>query len=296
MTSCSSGHEIQVINGEGAGVQTRSHKPARSPIEETIARAAEKVPYFSASFGEPAEGMVCACDLVNDPVKVATYLDYVESVYQMDKGNRQIAASFLVLGYFWPPMLGAAACMLLERRVPDLSAQNVWVNLNGYGVRFSSPRFYALPDDPDAMHPNATILPDVEALRHYIAHAFTNEHAEPLFASLRSVAPYGVNGMRANYVDRMVSALIWVGDVIGDPAIAATEVPAFVTCMTDKRRAGVVQIEHSGKPRMLQLRSGCCLNYRLPGREKCETCCLLSMDERIVRFRASIDQEASAAD
>lgn len=281
---------------KGSVVQTTSNEATRSPIEETMARAAEKVPYFSASFGKPDEGMICARDVIHDPAMVTSYLDYVEDVYEMSAGFRQIAASFLVLGYFWPPMLGAAACMLLERRVPDLSTAHTWLNIKGYGVRFSSRRFYALPDDPDAAHPDATILPDVDALRDYIASSFTDEHAEPMFATLRTVAPYGVNGMRANYVDRMVSALIWMGDVIGDPAVVETEVPAFVNRMTDKRRAAVVPIAHDGKLKMLQVRSGCCLNYRLPGREKCETCSLLPMDERIDRFRASLVQEASAAD
>jgi len=276
-------------------VQTIGNELTRSPIEETLARAAETVAYFSARFGEPTHGMVRASDVINDPAMVTQYLDYVESAYEMGDGYRQIAASFLVLGYFWPPMLGAAACMLLERRVPDLSTSNVWLNINGYGVRFSSPRFYALPDDPDAAHPDATVVPDIGALRDYIAATFTDDHAEPLFATLRSVAPYGLNGMRANYVDRMVSALIWMGDVIGDPAVAETEVPAFVSRMTDKRRAGVIQVEHRAKPRMLQIRSGCCLNYRLPGREKCETCSLLSMDERVARFCASLDQQEAAS-
>ena len=262
-----------------------------TPISDTLSRAAERIEYFSTTYGEQPEGWPMAADVVNDPTAVGSLLDQVLAIYGMD--DRQIGAAFLVLGYFWSPMLAALACYSIDRRLPDLAPDAVAFNLSG-GVRFTSPRFSALPDDPDAGHPNAEILPDRDALRDLLVHRLEQEHAKPLFATLRSVAPYGLNGMRANYVDRLVSAVIWISESLKDPEIARYEVPAFVSRMTEKRRAGFIELQHEGRQGIYQIRSGCCLNYRLPDHEKCETCSLRPLEERLAIFRRLLAEGAGA--
>ena len=261
-----------------------------TPLAETLAHAAERIEYFSGGYGERPEGWYLASEVVNDPDAVNALLDQVFAIYQMD--DRQIAAAFLVLGYFWSPMLAALACYVIDRRVPDLSASSVAFNLRE--VRFTSPRFAALPDDRDAGHPDAEILPNVDALRDRLVNQLDTEHARPLFATLRAVAPYGLNGMHANYVDRLVSALVWISEALGDPQIARDDVPAFVSRMTDKRRAGYIELQHEGQSGVFQIRGGCCLNYRLPGTEKCDTCSLRPMDERMEIFRGLLAEGAKA--
>jgi hypothetical protein len=262
-----------------------------TPISVTLSRAAERIEYLSATCGERPDGWHLASDVVNDPDAVNALLDQVLTIY--GTGNRQIGAAFLVLGYFWSPMLAALACYTLDRRLPDLSPDAVAFDLSD-GVRFTSPRFCALPDDPDAGHPDALILPDRDALRDRLVQQLEQEHAEPLFATLRSVAPYGLNGMRANYVDRLVSALIWISESLNDPEIARCEVPAFVSRMTEKRRAGIIELQHDGHAGIYQQRSGCCLNYRLPGKEKCDTCSLRPLEERLTIFRGLLAGGAGA--
>lgn len=263
---------------------------ATTPIEATLSRAAERIEYFSASYGERPDGWLLASEVVNEADAVSALLNQVLAIYQMD--DRQIGAAFLVLGYFWSPMLAALACYAIDRRVPDLSANSLAFDLRS--VRFTSPRFAALPDDPATGHPDIEILPDRDALRDRLVQQLETEHAAPLFATLRTVAPYGINGMRANYVDRLVSALVWISDALGDPQIARDEVPAFVNRMTDKRRAGYIELQHEGRSGIYQIRSGCCLNYRLPGKEKCDTCSLRPLDERITIFRGLLADGSSA--
>ena len=262
-----------------------------TPIAGTLSRAAERIEYFAASYGEPPEGWHLSSDVVNSPDAVRALLDQVMAIYGTD--NRQISAAFLVLGYFWSPMLAALACYTLDRRLPDLSADVVAFNLSG-GVRFTSPRFYALPDDPDAGHRDALILRDQNALRSRLVQQLDQDHAGPLFATLRSVAPYGLNGMRANYVDRLVSAVIWISESLKDPEIARCEVPAFASRMTEKRRAGIIELQHDGRVGIYQQRSGCCLNYRLPGKEKCDTCSLRPLEERLTIFRRRMAEGVGA--
>lgn len=262
-----------------------------TPIADTLGRAAERIQYFSAATGERPDGWRLAADVVNDPEAVRDLLDQVLALYQMD--DRQIGAAFLVLGYFWSPMLAALACFTLDRRVPDLSPQAVAFDLRS-GVRFTSSRFYALPDDPAAGHPDVEVLPDLDALRDQIVHDFRDGHAEPLFATLRSVAPYGINGMRANTIDRLVSAIIWISESLGDPELARREAPAFVSRMSDRGRAGIIEVEHAGRIGIYQQRRGCCLNYRLPGKPKCDTCSLRPLEERITIFRGLMSESDGA--
>ncbi len=266
--------------------------PATSttPISDTLTRAAERIEYFSASHGERPEGWYLASEVVSNPDVVRGVLGRVLAIYEID--DRQIGAAFLVLGYFWSPMLAALACYSLDRRLPDLSADAIAFDLRS--VRFTSSRFCALPDDPDAGHPDVEILPDRDALRDRLVQQFEQEHAEPLFATLRAVAPYGINGMRANYVDRLVSAIVWISEALKDPEIARSDVPAFVGRMTDKRRAGIIEVRHEGREGIYQQRGGCCLNYRLPGNEKCDTCSLRPMEERLTIFRGLLADGASA--
>jgi hypothetical protein len=262
-----------------------------TPIAETLTRAAGQIEYFSGSYGERPNGWLLASEVINDPDALSSLLDQVLALYQTD--NRQIGAAFLVLGYFWNPMLAALACFTLDGRVPDLAPDSVAFDLRG-GVRFTSPAFHALPDDPAACHANVTILPHRDALRDHLVQQLET-HANPLFTTLRAIAPYGLNGMRANYIDRLVSAIIWISEALGDRDIARREVPAFVSRLTTKHRAGVFEVRHEGRVGIYQQRCGCCLNYRLPGREKCETCSLRPLDERLAIFRGLMSAQTNTS-
>lgn len=267
-------------------IRTIPDTTSATPLAETLQHATARIAYLSAGYGEPPAGWQMASEVVNNPDAVSDLLDHVCALYEMD--NRQVAASFLILGYFWNPMLAALSCYAVDRRLPDLSATTVAFDVRG-GVQFTSPRITALPDDPAAGQADVEIVPTLDALRDRLVQQLQNEHAEPLFETLRSVAPYGINGMRANYIDRLVSALLWIAESLDDQEFSRREVPAFVCRMSDKNRAGIIEVEHAGCCGVYQKRGGCCLSYRLPANEKCDTCSLRPMDERIAIFQARLE-------
>lgn len=262
----------------GAGALAFAEQPA---IAQTLARAGERIPYAGAAFGALDDGWYRASEIIESPALVTRMLDQTMSAYGVTE--RQIAASFLVLGYFWYPMAAAIGCLALEQRVPNLAPEAVAMRLGG-GVRFLSPRYAGLPSDPAAGDPHQDVLPDLAALRERLAHAL-EQHAVPLFTTLRAVAPYGVNAMRANYVDRLVGAIIHVGETLHDADFIRREVAAFVPRLQARSRAGLFELEVYGTSVPCQRRAGCCLNYRVPGLEKCDTCSLRPEHERLALVR-----------
>jgi len=265
-----------------------THEPANrpdtaAPIQRTLERAAATLAHLGTGYGPRPEGWHLAAELFTDPAALATLLDEVRGLYEMD--DRQVGASFLVMGYFWYLMGGAIACYLLERRVPDLDPATIAFDPRR-GVLFASRRCWALAGDPDARHPEVDLVTDLTALRARLVEQLEQCHAAPLFTTLRSIAPLGVNAMRANYLDRYVSVVLWLAEQLGDLDLARREAPALLALTGPKTRSGIIEIEHAGRSQLFLRRAGCCLNYRLPGREKCDTCPLSPEAQRTALLRA----------
>ena len=265
---------------------------AISPLRQSVEHVLARVKYAQITLGAeqalPENGWYSAAGVVDTPEAVSELVHQVGVLYEMD--DRQVSASFLILGYFWYPWAAAIACYLLDQRVPQMDAPNVALSLR-QGVAFLSPRCYVLPDDPLADHPDAIVLPDRQALRAQLAHDMTETHATPLFRTLRSVAPYGIPAMRANYVDRMASAILWLCSELGCEEVAQAEVAAFVALVASKSRTSsqvVTAGTHGEKREIMLLRSGCCLNYRREGVQHCDDCSLIPLDERIVRLQTRL--------
>ena len=265
-------HPTQEVDGE----------IATSPLSATIGRVLATFSHVQVHYGTLPAGWSRSIDVVNDPEAVRALLDETCQLFAID--DRQVAASFLVLGYMWQMMVATMACYLLDRRVPDLSAGVVSVH-PASGVTFLSDRVTALADDLDVSHPSVAAVGTIQQLRSALVEQVEREHMTPLFATLRSVAPLGVNAMRANAVDRVASAIIWLAEQLGEPELARREVPLFAQLMQSKPRTGIIEIEHNGQSRIFLRRAGCCLNYRVRDNGTCDTCCLLREDERLGRLR-----------
>lgn len=253
-----------------------------TPIGSTIERMSARFEYMAAIAGDAPDGWLRTSDIVSNPDVVSGLLDQIQELYGIE--DRQIAAAFLVLGYFWYPVVAAMACYLSERRVPDLSPDAVALHLQG-GAAFLSPRCWALAGDPNADHPDVAVVESLDKLRAHFMRQLEEQHATPLFPTLRSVAPYGLPAMRANYLDRVASTILSLTRQLENDDLARQEIPAFMKLAGPKVRTGVIEVQHEGRCGVFLKRGGCCLNYRIPGRKKCDTCSLIPFDERVERLR-----------
>jgi hypothetical protein len=253
-----------------------------TPLQATLDRVVSTYSSVNVRYDPELAGLRPAAEVLSDAAAVDALLEEVFDIYAMR--DRQVAASFLVLGYIWYLGVGAIASYLLDRRVPDLRSSAVAVDMR-QGAVFGSLRCWVLPDDPAAGHPTVSVVPDLASLRARLVEQLRDEHAEPLFATLRGIAPYGIPAMRANAADRLASIVLWLTEQTGDDDLARREVPALVALLYPKARAGCITIEHAGRSGLFLQRGGCCLNYRLPGKPKCDTCSLHPEAERLQLLR-----------
>lgn len=225
----------------------------------------------------------------------------VRSIARYPRAERRVSGSLFINAYSWYLPAAAIAAYLAERRVPDLSMENVALRYRTYtwhedgesgegeriDVRLLSGRFAALPDDPDAGHPDAHILPDAAALRDWLRTGL-EAHLGPLF---EAVAAQTCLGRRAQWnlaADSLALRFLDAGRQLGDAARGQAEGLALVKAAGSPLRnpkTGYVTVAAGGYCETFRARGGCCLYYRVDPGENCTTCVLRAAAERDQRLR-----------
>ena len=118
----------------------------------------------------------------------------------------------------WRLAVPAAAALLADARLPDLSAENtlVWIGdepPDGIGTALRTPAFYALPTDPDA--DQATLVPDEAALLHHLRATLADDHIAPLAQAVNTATQRPIGALWRSATDRLVAAMVWVGELTG---------------------------------------------------------------------------------
>jgi FhuF 2Fe-2S C-terminal domain len=174
------------------------------------------------------------------------------------------------------------------RRVPSLAAQQLGFRLDPAArelqeVALRPGRFWCLPGDPDAEHPDAVPVPDEAALgavlrREVIAHA-----AEFLTAYAPQVR-FGRRTQWATVTDMLDSGLLLAGRSFGSPQAAAFDA-RLVLADGEKPLTSASSIcevtDERGHKHWTRRRGSCCFLYALPGIERpCASCPRVSDAER----------------
>lgn len=209
--------------------------------------------------------------------------------------DRSVAASFFLGDVAWRVAGPLAASYLAQARVPAVDPQTVAVPVGADGVpgpaTFTTAAVCALPADRDAGHPDVVIVADPAALRAALRRTVATTLAG-LVPALRPWARRSPATQWRQLSDVVAGALSWSGEMLGDAARGCAEAervldgtPPF-TGRADWRR-----LTHGGARRVMHGRAACCLAYRLDGHGYCLTCPLEDDDVRLVRWRASMEEE-----
>jgi ferric iron reductase protein FhuF len=269
------------------------------PIEQTLARLAAIDddyirPYLLA--GPDAEaGWLSAAQLTAaGAAHLDEALDRVAARYKAE--GRQPAVSLWFGHYAFSVMAVAIACYLAERRVPDLAPENAWLRFDEHGdaaaFAWRGRAFVGLDDDPDAGHPDCTVLPSREALREHLRERII-AHLAPLVDALRARSSFGRPGLWALAADSSASAFTWIGELMGDSSIGIEEARIFNAPPSPlQRKRDFIHVEHCGLSYQMVDRASCCLYYKVEDGEYCTSCPHRPRDERIERVRARLEREA----
>jgi len=261
-----------------------------APIARTLDRVSSAVAGdggmdLSSRARVPDEpGWVRVDELAADGDLLADLMDRIGQAY--GEGGRPFTGTSLLRGYLWRMLTPAAAAFLLERRLPDLRAESVALRFGGDGsvedVAFAGDSFAVLPQDPEAAHPAATVLPSEREVLYALRDALAETHLAVLIPALRDLGVRrGSRALRQVFADSCVQAFVFVGRCLGREAegvgLAETLLagPSPLSAPLNYR-----VLEYPGGSEATCVRNTCCLYYKT-GNGACFTCPRKTDEERV---------------
>jgi ferric iron reductase protein FhuF len=263
------------------------------PLETTLARVAARSAQWAVRIGWPAEpGWL-------DAAGVRERLDGLMAVLGVRYGttDQTLTGTFFLSTYVRAVVGAALVSLATERRVPDVSSENLAFRFGPDGMvhelALALPSFAALPDDRDAGHPDAIILPDLTALRLWLRERLINGHLADLIPLLQVRTRRGPRALWATASDMCAGVLAILIEAEGSNQTAAeldAESRAFLATGPPLIEGpAFCPVTHAGRLAAGWQRLTCCLKYQLPGYGLCTSCPCVTPEERARRIRRKLE-------
>jgi hypothetical protein len=224
-----------------------------------------------------------AADLLADPAALADASRAYGAVLGTDR--LPVASALYFKAWTWAPIDLAVNRWLRERRVVDLSADQVVINTTTDEDEWLSldvldEHLTVLPDDPLAGQPGVTVVPDDDALLAALKRTLVDGH---LALAVRGFAAVRRGGERPLW--GTVAQSLCYPAAVADPLLLPdrqARVAQLLTLVPDHaaRLVEVAETDEGRGWRPMLLRKTCCYAYTLPGCGECTTCCLLTDEQR----------------
>jgi len=204
--------------------------------------------------------------------------------------TRDAQASYFFGAHAWHLVTAALGPYLLANRVPDLSPANVWVAMtSGRATRLvlRHGRFACLPDDPAAAHPDAAVVADPDALLARLR-AEIEAHLGALIGVMRvRRVPLGPRALWAIVSDYVLEVAIGLlGQDVTEERLAAVAAPLVRAPGSPLNgHSWFFQVHADRQSAFFTDRNGCCLNHKIPGIDRCSSCPLRPLPERVSLMR-----------
>ncbi|OKI28722.1 (2Fe-2S)-binding protein [Streptomyces sp. CB03911] len=204
--------------------------------------------------------------------------------------REHVAASRLLHHYLWSVCLLVSGPWYLERRVPRIRPEDVWIDSVGGGLALRPGGFACLPDDPAAGLPGARVLAGEDLLRAELR-AVVAEHVAPVLAAFQGPMKRGPRALWGMVTDDLVSGIWYLGRMLGEEeaAVAAAtallpgDTPPFPGAAAFRTLPGT-----DGRVHRTRTRLGCCLYYAVRPAESCLTCPRTGDAERVRRLELPV--------
>jgi hypothetical protein len=277
------------------------------PLAATLARYGAADPYCTPVAGLPTEPRWTSLGaLLDDTGLLRSWFDGLAGE---SHGAPDVAASYLA-GWLGGTLLDPLGWAVgTERRAWPLEPASLWIHRHGDGwfdgFAVGARQVRMLPDDPDAGHPDAVVVADVDALRAGVAGEAVAVLG-PLFAAVRSFAPYGVRGMWGAVADSLGSSAAIAALRAGRPARPAFDEAMRIVDGLVAAGAGRItrptpeQVRWARGMTTVVHKGTCCLWYKTTdesapiGERYCLSCPLQPGADQHERWVTWLDAEAVA--
>ena len=209
-----------------------------------------------------------------------------------------VAASRLLHHYLWSLCLLVSGPWYLARRVPRISAEDVWIDVATGDLALRHPAAFAcLPADPAAVPAEARVLAGADIrvlggedeLRAELRAAVA-DHLAPVIALFQGPLKRGQRALWGMATDDLVSGVWYLGRMLGEEQAAVRAAAVLLPGDTlpfpggaDFRRLAGPE----GRTHLTRTRLGCCLYYAIRPADTCITCPRTCDAERVRRLEQS---------
>lgn len=267
----------------------------RTPLAATAAAADALNEWLHVRLGWPDDRTGWTSCAEVDAGFLAAWEDRIEGHVARTYGRSHpmTVSGFALDWYAAMAGLVGGACFRQARRVPRLGRAALAFRRHPEeeypdGVALLDPRFWCLPDDPDADHAHATVVADEEALA-AVLRAQVRSHADDFFTAYAGRARLPRRHKLGAFFDGLDTG-VWYG---GNPQVGAAEEilrvgatvlpgataefgdPSSIHLLTDRR----------GRTHLSRRRVGCCYYFKVDDEEQaCSTCPRVDDDTRAARY------------
>ncbi|MDQ2654364.1 MAG: hypothetical protein M3Z20_15125 [Chloroflexota bacterium] len=273
-----------------------------APLAQTYARVRLGNPWLQVYAGEHPAGAVCALAALLDADSLVTEEQFALMAGQYKTQDRDILVRFSFSSFVYALACATVGPFGVDRRVPvlDLDPADLRVRLGRSGVVdalvLPDSRFWCLPDDPDANHPDALPVADEQALCELLRSGLVRACA-PLIAALRPRARIGARALWISAAETCASILI---DAL-PPGTPASDAQAAVDQLIGsassplRARPEIIMLASGAMQHVSMLGSDCCTNFKIPGETYCATCPHRPRQERIEALQSWLAERAAAS-
>ena len=262
------------------------------PLAASMARAQELGGFFALPQRQPTDlAWTNASDLfqLDDRRLEELVLTYGRRAWESD--NRHVACSAFLVAYLSRVVFPLVGQYVLERRVPDVSLDNLSFHWNGPAIDATGLNrlaFAALPGDPAETHGDAIVVADEEVLYVYLKERLFTENLDIVIASLRRAAGASLKVSLNAVAAALSQVLNRLYATAGRPDEVVRVADSFLSD-PDSPIYGQLTMEefrHQDRTGFFSRRRGCCLWWRSPrSNDYCSNCILLPREQQDQRFR-----------